>query len=716
MNEPSEEQQTIIDHVICGRNVVVDACAGSGKSTTILSAAVQIPHKRFLQITYNASLRKEVKEKVHQLGINNLVVHTYHSLAVAKYTQLAHTDTGIRHLLHQNLRPSTQIKQQDIIVLDETQDMTLLYFQLIVKYMRDMGTPFQLMVLGDYMQGLYEFKGADIRFLTHADKIWSGMPQLTSQEFAKCTLKMSYRITQQMANFVNEAMLGEDRLLACKQDDPVVYIRDSMYRLQNSVVFYIRKLIEKGVNPSQIFVLGASVKGPNSQIRKIENALSEAGIPCHVPMFENDKIDEKVMEGKVVFSTFHCVKGRQRDYVFVVGFDQSYFTFFAQKLDQQICPNTLYVACTRATRQMFLLESGENSDDMPLSFLKFSHKEMKQKTYIDFRGQPRTIFYERQEENLLANKVKIHQTTPTDMIKFIPESVLEKISPILDDLFVREKAAAEQELNIPSVIRTQMGYYEDVGDLNGIAIPAMYYDYIRSKWSNGNRANISLLYELIDDAVEGLRGGSHRFLRNIVEQLEPECETMENYLYMANVYVAIQEKLYFKLKQIGGDEYNWLSKTVLAKCKQRLLDVLGGECETARPEIEKTVLHKLDLDAHARIDDCLRSEFPGDVFRFTARVDLMTESTVWELKCTSVISQDHMLQVVIYAWILRTLDPKFSKQVKIFNVKTGEILRLEAEKHVLDRIVVLLLKGKYVKQMAPSTETFIEDCSNIIKI
>jgi len=244
----------------------------------------------------------------------------------------------------------------------------------------------------------------------------------------------------------------------------------------------------------------------------------------------------------------------------------------------------------------------------------------------------------------------------------------------------------------------------------------MYYDYIRSKWSNGNRANISLLYELIDDAVEGLRGGSHRFLRNIVEQLEPECETMENYLYMANVYVAIQEKLYFKLKQIGGDEYNWLSKTVLAKCKQRLLDVLGGECETARPEIEKTVLHKLDLDAHARIDDCLRSEFPGDVFRFTARVDLMTESTVWELKCTSVVSQDHMLQVVIYAWILRTLDPKFSKQVKIFNVKTGEILRLEAEKHVLDRIVVLLLKGKYVKQMAPSTETFIEDCSNIIKI
>jgi len=710
MNQPSQEQQIIINHVIEGRNVIVDACAGSGKSTTILSASLQIPDKQFLQITYNASLRKEVKEKVRELGIKNLTVHTYHSLAVAKYTQLAHTDTGIRYLLHQNLAPSSPIKCQHMIVLDETQDMTLLYFQLIVKFMRDMGTPFQLMILGDYMQGLYEFKGADIRFLTHADQIWQNMPQLLTHDFAKCTLKMSYRITQPMADFVNEAMLGEHRLLACKEGEPVIYIRDSMYRLQNSVVFYIRTLIAKGVNPSQIFVLGASVKGPNSQIRKIENALSEAGIPCHVPMFENDKIDEKVMEGKVVFSTFHCVKGRQREYVFVVGFDQSYFSFFAQGLDQQICPNTLYVACTRATKQLFLLESGDNAHDMPLTFLKFTHHEMKQKSYIMFKGQPRTIFYEK-EENLLANKVKIHQTTPTYLIKFIPEPVLEEISPLLSSLFVKESEETA-ELNIPTIVKTKQGYYEDVGDLNGIAIPAMYYDYIRNKWSRDG-VDTCLLYELIDDAVENLRGGSHYFLRNIVEELEQDCETMEDYLYMANVYVAIQEKLYFKLKQIGCDEYGWLTSDVLAKCKRRLLDVLEEECNKSRPEIERTIIHKLDLDAHAPIDECLREYFPGDLFRFTARIDLMTENTMWEIKCTSIISQDHMLQVIIYAWIMRTLDSRFSKSVKIFNIKTGEILRLNAEKAMLDKIMVLLLKGKYAKQMAPTTETFIEDCVRV---
>jgi hypothetical protein len=153
---------------------------------------------------------------------------------------------------------------------------------------------------------------------------------------------------------------------------------------------------------------------------------------------------------------------------------------------------------------------------------------------------------------------------------------------------------------------------------------------------------------------------------------------------------------------------------VLAKCKQRLMNVLEEECSESRPEIERTVIHKLDVDAHSSIDECLNKHFPGILFRFTARIDIMTEKTLWELKCTSVISQDHMLQVIIYAWIMRTLDGRFSKNVKIFNIKTGEILRLETNKDMLDKIVVLLLKGKYIKQMSPTIETFIEDCSKYV--
>ena len=710
--EPSEEQQIIINHIKNGKNVVVDACAGSGKSTTILSCAKAMPEKRFLQITYNASLCKENRERVVEMGLKNVTVQTYHSLAVSKYLSTAHTDSGIRKILYDKIVPSSLIKPQDIIVLDETQDMTLLYYQFIVKFAEDMGTSFQVLILGDYMQGLYEFKGSDTRFLTKAFDIWSGFRLLKHPDFEQCSLKMSYRITNQMADFVNNIMLGEQRLLACKEGTPVVYIRNSSYNIYKIVVYHIRELLRRGAKPSDIFVLGGSVKGPKSQIRKIENTLSEAGIPCHIPMFEEGKIDEKVIEGKVVFSTFHCVKGRQRPYVFVVGFDQSYMKFYARTFDFTKCPNTLYVGTTRATKQMFLLETDQYPEDRPLEFLKMTHLQMKEKEYIDFLGMPRSIFYEK-VENLTENKITTHQTTPTDLIKFIPESVLEEIMPILDTIFVRESADDLENFEIPTMTKTKSGYYEDVSDLNGIAIPAMYFDFLSSTWKT---AGENILYNLIKSSVELMKSNEHSFLKNEFENLGKECESESDYLYMANLYTAIQEKVYFKLKQIHRDEYTWLDSQVLGKCKYRMMNVLHDECIQECPKIEETVIHQMVDEDHCEIDTFLSQYFTNKRFRFTARIDLITCKTVWEIKCTASITQDHLLQVVIYAWILRTMFSDFEKDFKIFNIRSGEILRLNTEKSVLDNIMVLLLKGKYEGIEKQPDINFVENCRKVFSL
>ena len=735
--EPSEEQQIIINHIKNGKNVVVDACAGSGKSTTILSCAAAIPEKRFLQITYNASLCKENRERVREMGLKNVTVQTYHSLAVAKYLPTAHTDTVLREILQKKIKPSSQILLQDILVLDESQDMTYLYFQFIVKFTEDMGTPFQLLVLGDYMQGLYEFKGSDIRFLTKAEELWTECSHLKTKVFEQCSLKMSYRITNQMADYVNNVMLGEQRLLACKEGEPVVYIRNTSYNIYKIVVYYIRELLKKGVKPSEIFVLGGSVKGPNSQIRRIENALSEAGVPCHIPMFEEGKIDEKVIDGKVVFSTFHCVKGRQRPYVFVVGFDQSYMKFYGRTLDFKKCPNTLYVGTTRATKRLFLLETDQYPEDRPLEFLKMTHLQMKEKGYIDFLGMPRTIFYEK-VENLDETRMVTHETTPTELIKFVQESVLEEVQPMLDEIFIKVSEEEIENLDIPTMKKTQNGFYEDVSDLNGIAISAMYYDYLYSLWEPEGEGeeeegeegegeegegegeetgdlccNTNILYGIIKTSIELMKSNEHSFLKTEFENLNTECNSAEDYLYMANLYTACQEKVYFKLKQIGRDEYTWLNTEVLGKCKHRLTSVLQTECEIERPIIEETVIQKKADEEHYEIDVFLSQYFPNKRFRFTARIDLMTYKTVWEIKCTTSITQDHLLQVVIYAWIMRTKFSNFDKEFKIFNIKTGEILQLVADKSTLDNIMILLLRGKYEETEKQPDSNFIENCKKI---
>ena len=62
MNPMSEEQAHISNQIKTQHNIIVDAIAGSGKSTTILSIAINYPDLQLLQMTYNSMLRHEVKE------------------------------------------------------------------------------------------------------------------------------------------------------------------------------------------------------------------------------------------------------------------------------------------------------------------------------------------------------------------------------------------------------------------------------------------------------------------------------------------------------------------------------------------------------------------------------------------------------------------------------------------------------------------------------
>ena len=205
MNTPSEEQQCVVDSVKRGVNVMVDACAGSGKSTTIFSCAAACPAMRFVLLTFNKSLQTEVQESIQKLELKNIVVYTYHGLAVKYYSSECHNDLGIRKVLREEMVPQMEIPSFDVMVLDETQDMTKVYYDMIWKFLMDMGESIQLLILGDKKQALYEFKGADPRFLTMADMIWASFPYLKTTEFVEHTLSMSYRITDPMGKFLNNA-------------------------------------------------------------------------------------------------------------------------------------------------------------------------------------------------------------------------------------------------------------------------------------------------------------------------------------------------------------------------------------------------------------------------------------------------------------------------------------------------------------------------------
>jgi hypothetical protein len=771
----SEEQNHIIKLVLQGNNVIVDACAGSGKSTTILSAAIRAPHLRFLQLTYNSELRKDVKKKIGELGLSNIQVHTYHSLAVRYYLVNARTDTEIRKILYNHIPPREPIPSFDIIVLDETQDATMLYFQWMVKFTLDMGSPFQLFILGDFMQCLYQFKGADYRFLTLSESCWNTHPLLKTQVFSHCTLKTSYRITNQMSAFVNDVMLGYTRLETCRDGVNVKYMRNSRSNLERFVIFHIKHLLENGYSPEDIFVLGASVKSAKSVVRKMENALVERNIPCYVPLFETDAMDERVIQKKVVFSTFHSVKGRQRKHVFVVGFDNSYFRYYAANLSPDVCPNTLYVGCTRATERLFLLENDNYDTDRPLSFLKKTHFEMKQHPAIDFSGIPRSLFAdpEASKTNTENSPNHFHLISPTDLIKFLPETVIESIAVLLDKIFIHETPQLTEmdEIPIPNVAETSGGLVEDVSDINGVAIPAIYYDFLYNKYhrssteneaetnvepseqqtlndvlmgdkdedsihsgwfSSGSKYGAQILHQSIQENMENSKENDHSFLRRLIREMPTECNHYGDYLYLSNLYIASNEKLCFRINQIQKNDYTWLSDAIVKKCLRRLDRTIGKECRDQPPLVEYTFITPDMEEENKKINDALKP-FMADYttpFRFHARPDCITSKSIFELKCTVSTTIEHKLQLVIYDWLWHIIhDTRETKKThkkyirksgkskisRLYNFKTGHMYRLEASFAELTQIMVAMLRSKYKEYIPPSDDTLITECVSYIK-
>lgn len=728
----SEEQQIVINHILSGENVGVDAVAGSGKSTTVLSLALQVPKgSRILQLAYNAALRKDVEIKLKKRQIENVKVHTFHSLAVKYYSSLAHNDTGLRKIIHENMAPRKQIPHFNIIVLDESQDMSILYLKFMMKFANDMGARFQLLVLGDYMQGIYGFKGADIRSLTEAHQIWSGHPFLASPVFHQCTLRTSYRITNQIARFINSVCLGTERLKATKDGPLPEYISNKSNRLEFIIVAKIVQLVESGFSPGDIFVIAPSVKRNNAIIHQIENALVERNIPCYVPIFENEGFDDKVIEGKVVFSTFHSVKGRERAICFVVGFDQSYFDFHGQDYSPLHCPSTIYVACTRATYKLFLVEKLYNVYDRPFDFLKKTHREMIDDGYVTFAGIPREKFYEKSTldiENL--NKKQFMDLNPSELARFIPEHILENISPLIERIFIQEAEQTEDStIDVPNVIPTSCGLYEDVCDLNGIAIPSIYCDHLFRQFSNCPSSSVNvgsnILRYIIIDLLSDTTANHCSFLKREVDKMPEVCSMPADYLCLANLLLACKEHVISKYKQISPQDYNWLSSDMVRKFMERLDSVIGIECAQNAPLVEHAIIDREMEAENAIINNILTPFFPylTRKIRFSGRADLITWRTLWELKCTGSITVEHKMQTILYAWLWyvvntpnidkkRTVECANPREVRIFNIKTGEILRLNATFDELTIIVVEMLRGKLEKTTLKSNEDFLQECAD----
>lgn len=687
--KPSSEQKSIIESIKQNTNILVDAVAGSGKTTTVMFVAKDNSKKKILQITYNKQLKLEVRNKIQNSDIDNLEIHTYHSLTVKYYDKNAHTDDNIIKVITNNVKPK-MTKKYDILIIDEVQDMTPNYFSLVCKFIHDMEMDPTLLILGDRKQGIYEFKNADTRFLEYSNKIWND-----KNNFVILPLQQSYRVTKQIAWFVNNVMLGEERVISNKESKhPVYYYKRNKFSISNVFADKVVEFIKAGYSPSDIFVLSPSVKSSNkSPLKALENKLVEKKIPVYFARNEEDGIDEEIIKGKVVFTTFHQSKGRERKIVFVFGFDETYFDFHCKEKPRNECPSELYVAITRASEILVILE---HESDKSLSFMKYKENQLRAfPQMINYNGKFEQV---RQVVKQTKKTKDMHKTSVTELTKFLGEEMMNKLIPLLEKITkVITKPCDKYSVDIPSNVKMNNGLTEDVSDLNGLIIPAMYE-------ASTTESNISALQMIIKDMCDEATGENKKFIDKITPKLQKYFESSDKisaYLCMGNLYIALNEQIHSKITQI--DKYNWITPEMVKICHKNL-----------SKNVQDTAVYEQEIgdmqDAISKYFD-YKTNLYGTI-QIRGRVDAYDDTTLWEFKCVSNIQMEHLLQLIVYAWIWeKSMKDLYGKKLfKILNIRTGEVREIIYESFVIDQIVNILFENKYHKKEKDNNEDFIKKC------
>jgi hypothetical protein len=680
----SEEQQTIINYAKTGVNINIDAVAGSGKTTTSLYLSKFNMDKSILLLTYNAKLKLETKEKAKLLNLSNIEIHSYHAFCVKYFYTKAFNDTGILQFLKLKKKPEPLRKfSYDIVIIDESQDMNPLYYELVLYILKNLNNP-QMIVMGDRKQTIYAFNKADNRFLVNSPEIYKGIWQ-------NAKLSTSYRITNSMAKFLNECCNGTLPITACKQGAKVKYIICDSY--SQKPLLKVMEYLDMGYTFSDIFILSPSVKSEKSPVRKLANSLTTNEIPIYVPTSDDEHLDEDILKGKIVFSTFHQVKGLERKVVFIFNFDSGYFEYYDKHSPKDQIPNTLYVAATRAQDHLILIH-GE--DKNYCDFINI-HKipiitsfEVSSKHY-------KKMMHNFSKDNKLSESKPI-QIGVTDLIKFMPVEILDQCKDLI--IITKLELPNLKNINIPLKSK-QDDLYESVSEITGVCIPCYYELLTTNKITilehienniilkmNSKHIRIEnkcLIVESDDDCVDN----------NIIE-INPvyteilKSDNTETLLKLTTEWTVLKSGYNFKKSQIKN--YDWLSKETLLACIERLENVLTP-------------------NSNRKFEIPLEVSYNGFIIR--GFVDIIENGNkLWELKVVKQLDTEHFLQLAIYQWLFakkcKQIEPGF-----IYNIITNEKYSVSATNENLEKIVFILCEHKKKGLDKKSDEDFISQCSQI---
>lgn len=639
---PSQEQWDIMHAFERRHNIVCRAVAGAGKTTTLLLCARRRPRAACLLLTYNKRLQLDVERRAQGgargPGVPGMTVSTYHAAAGRAYGCVVQNDEVFRRVVR---APPEAPPRFEVLMVDEAQDMSVEYYAL-ARHLLRANPGAQVVVVGDELQAINEYRGARPEFLSEAPALYAGLA--ADRPWAACRLSVSHRLTPETAAFVNNHLYRADIIVGGNRRDPglrpVYFAGRTKEAVSEALAVAVKEAVAKH-GPEGVFVLAPSVRNLASSRSPLADLVRRhlAGVPTFVAGQDDARVDADLIRGKLAVLSFNAAKGCERPCVVVVGLDETYFDYFdRQWADPEAVPNVMTVAATRASAQLVVVASSYRTLRTVAHGRLGADATIRAAAANSAPGRPKVRGRPPQRERPLPVTDLVRHLHP-ETVRAAMERVL--VLPVASGLRPDGGRLAAALGSLPpgraAPAKVRFGdYYEDLSFVYGIVAPVLAEIAREGSTDFGEGLDAPTIVPdsdavrpfSTDITADEYAAYPGLFWEKVTEAALTPCEdrTPAEWGRLAVARHAMEGGHHHVARQVT--DYRWVDGGALADARDTILRVLegvGGTFEVRLPSV--AVGPSLIVG---------RADFIED------------DGTVWEFKNAGEYREEHVLQLACY--------------------------------------------------------------------
>ena len=428
----SQEQQSFIELAQKGYNILVDACIGSGKTTSIQGLCDTLDnHRSILYLTYNRLLKLDARAKIKN---KNVTVTNYHGLAY-QYIKSTPYHAGVADSIKAFCRAKPKIKWYDTLIIDEYQDIEQELAEMLV-YIKSTNPHMQIIAVGDMSQKIYDKTTLDVGKFIH-----EFLGEYRRREFTQC-----FRLPSDFASMLGR--VWQKSIVGVNNDCNIDYMP-----MQEVVKFLSQ--CETG----DILCLGSRTGTMADTLNTLEQDYANKynKYTVYASIAENDAVRKvEPNSSSAIFTTFDSSKGLERPICVVFNFEEDYWDTRIKKPQQsyEILRNIFCVAASRGKKRIIFV----TTDDSELAKKRIlSEKTLSTKVGSKYNFEPfniSTMFDFRYKEDIFACRelLAINPIGDTDTAEITIDNIdgLIDLSPCIG---IYQEAVFFDNYNIDTAIR-----------------------------------------------------------------------------------------------------------------------------------------------------------------------------------------------------------------------------------------------------------------------